>query len=307
MPEVWAIDGVEVSARIARAIPYVGTGGAEGIVERGGLKVAALEVPSTSVRVLPGGAVVRNRYQGGGLQSYAVLEQTQQTVPIVASSSSGPRSDLVIVRVTDTEYASGAAGATFDVIQGVPANAGAEFARTLGYPALALARIDIPASTATITASMITDLRTLAQPRSSRTIINAPMPDGNAVTSSTFGNWPDSGVQVDVPEWATAAAIRIEVLSGLLNPTGSAAEARGDFRIVVDNSAVLVVQAYNYDVAGSNERVPVLIAGRADVAELAGAERNLKLQARRTTGAARLETREDSYYLFDIQWIEEPA
>ena len=101
MPDVWAIDGVEVPAAVARAVAYASSGGAEGVVEPEGLKVAPLDVPSIQFRVLPGAALVRNRYAGGSLQTYAVLEQIQQSLPVVATGSAGGRSDLVIVRVTE--------------------------------------------------------------------------------------------------------------------------------------------------------------------------------------------------------------
>ena len=45
MPDVWAIDGVEVPAAVARAVAYASSGGAEGVVEPEGLKVAPLDVP----------------------------------------------------------------------------------------------------------------------------------------------------------------------------------------------------------------------------------------------------------------------
>lgn len=211
MAGVWAIDGVEVPASVARMLAYVAGGGAEGIVEPGGLKVQPLAVPGTSVRVMPGAAMVKNRYPGGSLQSYPIYEQVQQTVPIVATGSGGGRADLVIARVRDPQYVAGAAGVTFEVIQGVPASSGAAYVESLAYPALALARVTIPASTATITAGMITDLRALARPRTSLWRRSSTAPGTGSLTSTTRVRWPNIVHQVPVPSWATHVNVKADI------------------------------------------------------------------------------------------------
>lgn len=219
MAGVWAIDGVEVPASVARMLAYVAGGGAEGIVEPGGLKVLPLAVPGTSVRVLPGAAMVKNLYPGGSLQSYPVYETVQQTVPIVATGSGGGRTDLVIARVRDTEYAAGPPGMTFEVIQGVPSNTTADYVSALPYPALALARVTLPASTATVSAAMITDLRRLAQPRSLRRVRqSAPQstPQNMVHDGAVLARWiTPAEWQVEIPAWATHVNIRLDVFNAI--------------------------------------------------------------------------------------------
>lgn len=300
MPDVWAIDGVEVPAAVARAVAYASSGGAEGVVEPEGLKVAPLDVPSTQVRVLPGAALVRNRYAGGSLQTYAVLEQIQQSLPVVATGSAGGRSDLVIVRVTDPEFGSGDAGSSFEIVQGVPGTAGSEYAATLGYPALALARIDIPASTATITDDMIVDLRSVAIPRTKRVVISKEITTPAGVESSSFTEWPDEGVMVEVPDWATTAVFRVETLAAHWGPNVS-----GELRIMFGGLGV-VRQGYNLDLpAGQNVRVPMVCAGQASIPQAQGETRNLRLQARRTAGTGYIASRVDAYYILEVEFMEQ--
>lgn len=239
MPAVWAIDGVEVPAAVARAVAFVGSGGAEGIVEPDGLRVAPLATPGTSIRVLPGAAVIRNRYPGGSLQSYALLEQVQQEVPIVATGSSGARTDMVIARVTDPEFASGTAGASFSVIRGVPSNAGAAYVRGLGYPAIPLARIHIPASTATITQDMITDLRSVARPRLAQRmyVFNPPNDRKMAAGTTDWQAWPVHGDgqgkfnDIEIPEWATVARILVSYTA-----IGARQNSWGTMRVLLGDS-----------------------------------------------------------------------
>lgn len=94
-------------------------------------------------------------------------------VAIAATGSAGGRSDLIVAQVEDPNMAgepwqtptNPAVGPYIftRVIPNVPA--GTTSLRPLGYSgrsAIVLARVDLPASTGTVTASMITDLRELA-------------------------------------------------------------------------------------------------------------------------------------------------
>lgn len=287
MPDVWAIDGVEVPAAVARAVAYASSGGAEGVVEPEGLKVAPLDVPSTQVRVLPGAALVRNRYAGGSLQTYAVLEQIQQSLPVVATGSAGGRSDLVIVRVTDPEFGSGDAGSSFEIVQGVPGTAGAEYATTLGYPAVALARIDLPASTATITDDMITDLRKVAIPRRETVQFMYDAPDDRRFRTGTteYDGWPLQGSDslglwdtVEIPEWAT-------YYQCVVTYTGvkSAGDTYGNVRLQVGSGTTLqIVGAFNTTNQSSSEVISSIQAANKGTvpASMRGTTQEMRLQGR---------------------------
>lgn len=211
--------GAHHSPEVARVLAYAASSGAEGIVTPEALRVRPLSVPGTSVRVAPGACLIVNRYAGGAWQTYVGRNPVEHTVPITATGSGGGRTDLVVARVLDPQYEGDPPPdpLLFDymrteVIEGVPANT--RSARELGltYPAIALARITLPASTGTVQAAHITDLRRVALPRVERRLFTHNL-EGSTVhelTHSTAQYWPDFPEaiwEVDVPEWATHANI----------------------------------------------------------------------------------------------------
>ena len=228
--------GFEHSAEVMRAMLAASTSGAEGIVTPGDFKVRPLSVPGTSVRVAPGNALIRNSYGGGQAQTYACRAGSETQVPIEATGSAGSRTDLIVARIDDPTYQGGAfdpltfEAARFEVIQGVPASTKTVAGLGLSYPAIALARVTLPASTGTVTSAMITDLRALAQPRKERHLFVHPMTQADGivriVNRRDIGDWwpnPDTitGWRIDVPEWAQRVRI-IGQAGGVLIRRGSA-------------------------------------------------------------------------------------
>ncbi len=225
--------GFEHSAEVMRAALAAATSGAEGLVNAGDFKVTPTAVPGTNVSVAPGNALIRNSYGGGGAQTYAVRAPSQTQLPIQATGSAGGRSDLVVARIDDPTYAGGPfdaatfEAAKFEVIRGVPADTKSVKGLRLTYPAIPLARITLPASTGTVTASMITDLRKLAQPKKERHLFVYPLTlaDGNMPLQSASGQWwpkLDSW-RVDIPTWAQRARIIGQWAGVVLKaPTGNA-------------------------------------------------------------------------------------
>jgi hypothetical protein len=307
--------GAQHSPEVARLVPYALSGGAEGIVESGDLKVVPLSVPGGGVRVLAGGALILNRAAGGAQQTYVGRNPTVDQVTIAATGSGGSRTDLIVAQVEDPnmpgEPWQDPANPTVGpyiytrVIPNVPAGTTRlqDVAGYEGRSAVTLARVTLPASTGTVTAAMITDLRKLARPRSERVVVTAALPSAAVnLTSSSYIDWPNGGVSVVVPEWATRAAVRIEMLAALLN-----ANVGGDFRAYVGGQMV-AEQGYNYDVGSSgNERVPLLVAGTAPITKQTGDPRVIKLQGRRTSGSGYLSTRPDAPLVFDVQFYEVPV
>lgn len=235
----WAVNGAEVTADMARLFAYASTGSAEGVVEPTSLRVQALATPGTSVRIFPGAGIIRSKYPGVAQQSYVLRNKAETLVPITATGSSGARSDLLVARIVDPQFEGQAPEdpdkfqySRPEVIEGVPSNTLSAKQLNLKYPAIALARIDIPASTGTITNAMITDLREVAIPRTRERVFPRPavMGDGGLVLNSRDahprGEWfPNYGGQdnngayyVDVPEWATRMQIRMEWLAVRYNP-----------------------------------------------------------------------------------------
>lgn len=230
--------GAEHSPEVVRQALYDSTGGAEGISSVGALKVQAQATPNGTVRVAPGGALLNNRYAGGTGQSYSARNASQTSVPVSATGSSGGRTDAVILRILDPQY-EGQPPADPNAFQytrlvTVTAPAGITDISQLGltYPAILLARITIPANTGAITNAMITDLRTVAQPRQ-RTVMRALQLTGSqGSVLSSAGDYPVGGQtwpietetawgEIPIPSWATHMKI-IMTWAGVGAPAGNA-------------------------------------------------------------------------------------
>jgi len=223
-PVPWAVGGdAEHGPDVARQLAYLATGGKEGVVAPGDMKVSSLDVPGAGVKVAAGGASILNRV--ASQQAYTVRNPIADvdSVKIAATGSGAGRSDLIICRVDNPYVDSNAQAPTdpvhgpydkFDVIPGVPAGTKRlqDIPQYAGVSAVTLARVDLPASTGTVTSSMITDLRTLANPRSERQIVKGTL-DGTRVTlnATTWQQWPQNPIAgIAVPAWATHAVVRVD-------------------------------------------------------------------------------------------------
>lgn len=288
-------DGAQHSAEVARALAFAGTRGSEGIIGVSDLKVQAEAVPTTTVRALTGAGLVLNRYPGGSLQTYILRNPSQTSVAITATGSGGGRTDLVVARVLDPQYEGNppADPITFQyariaVIQGVPSGTTTARELNLGYPAIALAKVTLPASTATITNAMITDLRRVANPRRERAMVTifpsvtATMPTGS------YASWPIALAQrplVYVPEWATRLDI-IGLISGAKYVKGdglndSVAGIRTGFGSTLPSENGIMIQ----DAEDSGGRYHYSLVGRHTIdSSLRDTSQYLNLQGVRSAG-----------------------
>lgn len=284
--------GAQHSPEVARTFAYAATRGAEGVVGLGDLKVSAQAVPNGTLRVVPGAALVANRYAGGGQQAYVLRNATQTDVSVAPTGSDGARTDLVVARVLDPQYGGAAPAdptqfdyARIEVIQGVPAGTLTARELMLGYPAIALAKFRIPASTATITDSMITDLRKVANPRRERAM-RAIYPTAALSMTNAYGNWPITAAQrpiVPVPVWATQLDIVVHI-SGAKFVKGSAADFVAGIRTVfgsdVSGQFGIIVQ----DAEDTNGRYHYSLIGSHKItAAMRGTDQLITLQAQRTS------------------------
>lgn len=225
-PTPWLVGGgAEHSPEVVRQSLYDSTGGAEGVSSVGGLKVLANTTPNGTVRVLPGGGILNNRYAGGAGQSYAVRNASQTSVPIKATGSGSGRVDMVVIRVLDPQYEGSAPPdpndfqyTRLEVIEGVPAGTKTFRELNRNYPAVELAKVTLPKSTATVTAGMITDLREVAQPKVLDVWRPRPLAVPDVETLKATGEvgeyFPNAGgtQSIDIPEWATRMQVRAEWL-----------------------------------------------------------------------------------------------
>ena len=218
--------GFEHSAEIMRVMLAASTSDAEGIMTAGDFKIAPTPVPGPTVVAAPGNALIRNSYAGGRGQTYACRAAEQTEIPIVATGSSGSRTDLIVARIDDPTYQGGPfdpltfEAAKFEVISGVSSKQSGVANLNLGYPAIPLARINIPASTGTITAAMITDLRSVALPRTQRHLFTYALKTGESdrllgpVGDVEGEAWPNHYWYFNIPSWAQRVRVRA-ILGGV--------------------------------------------------------------------------------------------
>ncbi|MEU9354988.1 hypothetical protein AB0D65_29335 [Streptomyces griseoloalbus] len=223
----WFTEGGAVhSSEVARLLAYAAFGGAEGVVGSGDLRVRALSSPGPEVQVMTGACAITNRAAGAAYQSYAGRLPTADRVDIAATGVSA-RSDLIVARV-ENPYSYGETWPDPSnpevgpyiftrVISNVPKTTTRVSQVRPSDSAIALARVDLPANTSSVTQAMITDLRSMVNPRRDRKLYT-----GFPSTLSTLSysdnkwhNWPGEPARwnIDVPLWATRMKI-ITTLAG---------------------------------------------------------------------------------------------
>ncbi|MFM9373280.1 hypothetical protein [Streptomyces sp. Da 82-17] len=185
----------------------------QGITEGTHLKVSALATPGGGVQIADGSATISGKVspvQG----SYNVYNIGSDTVSIAATGGTS-RSDMVILRVQDPEYEGSrdpSDCAFFDVVSNVSSSATTV---PSGYSAIPLARIDIPASTGTITNAMIKDLRQVTNPRRVRALYPYNFPGPLVELSGTtelWRNFPNvTMASVPIPSWAATMRVSYTV------------------------------------------------------------------------------------------------
>lgn len=267
--------GAQHSPEVARLLAFAATSGAEGIVNVGDMKVQTLSVPGGSVRVSPGAALIRNRATGGDSQTYVSRLPTEDTVTIAATGSGAGRTDLIVAQIEDPFMAGEPWQDPADpkvgpyvftrVIPNVPAGTTRlqDVAGYSGRSAVTLARIALPASTGTVTAAMITDLRKVALPREKSEVraMNVSGAEKYIITATSAypaggQTWPaqaeDIGIDIDIPEWASIVKV-IATWSGVAIPGGN---ANGNFWVQVAptaNAANFKTQDGGYNASNSSD------------------------------------------------------
>lgn len=329
----WAIDGALLGSSLARRAEYAATGGAQGTVQKNDLRVTELGVPGVGILVEAGVGLVKNEYQTVPNETYVVSNPSTHTVPSIEMPAANPsaKSYIVAVVVGDPDFSQTGhpwMGSddppigdeqTFEYVRVtlIEVSAGAT-SLDVNYPALPLARIDVPADTTTITDSMITDLRSLALPRQSQEIFVSPggtftyaNPRYIDVSSGTWYNWgaADYGPYIDVPEWATRAIVVTSINGIVIRDTG--VNIVGNLRTRL-GTVTGPITKFDYDNTGAGIlRDNLQCAGEFDVSSIAG-QKNVALRVegyQHTPGSPtlnqRLSLRGGSQQIFDVRFFEE--
>lgn len=323
----WAINGPILGSSLARRAVYASGAKQSGIVQSGDLKVTQLGVPGVGVQIAPGVGLVLNGYQATPNEAYVVSNPGVHTMTSgeMPAANVSAKSYLVCIVIGDPDFSQ--AGHPWMPSSGVPDGeestfiyvrptiievaAGATTAPA-GYPALVLARIDVPANTTTITDAMITDLRTLSQPRNTSKLYIS----GNAwaaltryVTTTAYADWGQAefAPQIAIPSWATRADIVAQVDGiGIVDPS---VNITGNVRFLIGPLGSAPT-SYDLPVGGGAMRYGLSVGGSLDVSALAGTTQTLKLQAQRVTPAQTASSNQafrlqsGSSVIFDVRFYE---
>lgn len=308
-PVPWFIGGgAEHSPDVARLLAHAATGGAAGVIAPTDLLCTTTPAPTGNVRVMPGAAIIPNTYAGVTSQSYMARAVSVTDLPVTATGSAGGRSDMVVVRVDDPQFGGAAPVSVEDgpyvrleVISNVGAGATAVPA-WVTYPAIPLARIDLPANTATVTASLIKDLRALPNPRRTRDLYNTQIGTASQITGTTsYTNWgPQANRTIAVPAWATQVKVICHII-------GAQAQTSATYGTVRANFGGTITQVNGFDM-DPGTRTSLIVA---DTLAVTPAQRGtgvlLKLEGQKSSGSGQMELDGWSTVLWDIEFLETPS
>lgn len=298
-PVPWAIGGGAVSPiESARLLAHLASNGGAGVVGPSDLKVKPLSPAAGGVAVGKGAGAALNRFAGvdGGQQSYLLRNPGDHgPVTINPTPSGSGRSDLVAVIIEDPQYAGQPAPASVAngpyvrvrVYEGVAANVTTLEQVAPGQAGLALARVDIPANTGTITAAMIKNLRELLTARSEPflAVVN-PTATANMPTAA-YGDWIGGvvGTQVPIPRWANRVTLSGTVSGAKFNAPG----AGGAVRVRLGADIFTEPVAFDLATAIQADRVQALMAGQSGLvvpASIRGTTQSMWFQGWKTSGSA---------------------
>lgn len=275
-PTPWLVStpGAQHSAEVARTLAYSATQGATGVIGASSFRVAANATPNNNIRVYPGVACAVSKYPGHSGQSYIMRNATTTYVSIAPTSSAGSRTDAIIARVDDASLVGQAPAdpnkysyTKIEVIQGVPASLKYDVDLNLNYPFVLLAKITIPASTATITADMVTNLREVVNARETTVTRDQPRftEDQVYLTTTTpypVGQyWPRTSLREDtaielvrIPEWATRVEIEAQWLGVAVGNGKYSGHCWTTMDTVVQNTPRFATQYYRWNAEDTGTR-----------------------------------------------------
>lgn len=325
----WALNGPTTSAALARRAEYA-VARQQGIVQKNDLKVTQLAVPGVGVLVGDGTCLVLNNYQDEPNEMYVASNPGLHTIPSGEMPASNPsdKSYIVAVVIGDPDFSQ--AGHPWMGVDDPPVGEESTFsyvrptiievsagATTLNvdYPALPLARIDVPASTTTIIDSYIHDLRALANPRQSQEIFVSPggtWTTGSPVYIPSGGAFADWGPAqyaptVKVPSWATRAIVSARVNGVALADTS--ANVSGSIRAQL-GAVAGPTTPFDIQVGGGAMRLNLEAAGTYNVAGIAGTTAALRIEGYENVPGAptnnqKLRLIAGSQQIFDVRFFEE--
>lgn len=324
----WDVPGVgsgipEVPAEAARALAYQALGGKEGPSTPGDCAVVPTGVPSGSVNVRKGTLGILNRFPGGNGQAYIARNDGDVAVPITATGSGGGRTDLIAAVIEDPQYpgqpapADGATGpyVRVRVFEGVAANTKRLSDVAPNIAGVALARVTLPASTGTVQAAHITDLRQLPNGRTQTVKKQLDVGDKGVFDQVNAADWEKfpqaAGWTISVPKWATVAQLELRVQGVRVTNDGTdAGDFRGKARLKLGGQASQET-ILNPDIPNANkgQKFGYNAAGEVSLSQaVRGTDVTLEAQAERVSVSSGVEVREaaGTSVIAEVRFIEAP-
>jgi hypothetical protein len=316
----WAVDGARSTAALARQAVYASGAKESGIVKPGDLKVLPLAVPGAGLRVTAGAATILNWYQTSPSEAYTVSNPSVHTVLSASMPAPVPAVSyyLVCVVVGDPEFNQSGhpfmpsdiapeEAADFEYVRVVivPCSAGTTKFEELGldYPAYALARLEVPANTSTITDTMIVDLRTLSQVRQERMILTQNIDQGIDITSATYNVvTPQFSPVIAIPSWCT----RLDVTAAINGISHLDPAVVGNIALQLGGVQGWTIYYEMEDTSSLGERVNFQLGWSLIIPDgWAGTSKQLGIVANRTGGGGSLQVYAGTSVIYDIQFTEQ--
>lgn len=325
----WAIDGAQMNSALARRALYASGSRQAGVVLKNDLKVSQLTAPGSGVRITAGVGMVLNDYQTIPNELYVVSNDAAMNLTPGPASNPSAKSYIVAIVVGDPDFSQtghpwmlasdppDGQELTFDYVRPtfIEVSAGAT-SLDVNYPALPLARVDLPANTTTITDAMITDLRSLTAPRQAQYAFASGDTTWDSTpaycpSGSAFANWGSAqyAPTVDVPVWAKRAVVfghingvRIGDITNNIN---------GKVRLKL-NTTTSPETRFDYptDTNARAIRDNLMCGGGFNVESLAGTTATLRIEGFQENPASpsnpkRLALTTGSQIMFDVRFFEE--
>ena len=223
--DVWAIDGNTTDAVLGRLMNQAASIGSQGVIGHLDCRVQATSPATSGIQITTGGVTILGQevtLQG----SYTAWNSGLDTTLTIAATGGSVRSDMIIARAEDPTFSGSpwtGSPASQVVFPRVLSNVGAGATQVPGgYSAIPLARIDMPASTATVQSSYIHDLRTVANPQVTTGILYAAGPGSqtNWTVSTTPHAWPPGASwSLQIPSSATNMIVSWAVYGAVYSDT----------------------------------------------------------------------------------------
>ncbi|MFD6149371.1 hypothetical protein [Streptomyces sp. NPDC060243] len=276
------------------------------------LKVTALATPGAGVQISDGSATITGKVSSvqGSYNAYNIGSDTVS----VAATGSTARSDMLILRVEDPEYEGTRNPATDPIVfwQVVTNVSSSATAVPSGYSAIPLARIDIPANTATITNSMIKDLRRVTNARRERTLYPYYAQDPYVEISGTSETWKTfpnvTMANIPIPAWAASAKV-VFTICGIRCADGN---VWANFRFMLGTIEAAQWVAIDDNQGTAARRSTVQMVETIDLttttgAAMRGTTQTLKSRMRtRSSNAGKIGVDATTTFNIDIEFTEGP-